>query len=309
MARALWKGAISFSLVHIPVQLFPAVRSSTLDLDMLDKRDFSPIGYSRINKTTGKPVDWDDIVKGYQYQKGEYVVLTPEDFRRANVEATQTIDIHAFTERDAVAPYFFDTPYYLAPEKHGAKVYALLRDALVKSEKLAIATVVIRVRQHLAALMPVDDRILLNTLRFADEILSPAEATAAPRAKGTKRGNGKAPRNISANPRELEMAMKLIEEMSEPWRPERYHDTYRDDLMKRIEEKIESGKTHALTRATAASRREARGGKVVDLMALLKGSLDEKRTAGAQDRSTGRRSRYARRRASRTRGGRAARRA
>ena len=148
-ARGLWNGAISFSLIHIPVSLHTAARTSSLDLDLLDKRDFAPVGYQRYNKSTGKVVDWDDVVKGYEYEKGEYVVLTDEDFRRANVEASRTIDIQTFVERDAIAPYYFDTPYFLVPDKNGERVYSLLRQALEQSQKLAVATMV-QVQQSLA---------------------------------------------------------------------------------------------------------------------------------------------------------------
>ena len=130
MARIIWKGAISFSLVHIPVSLQTATRANGLDLDLLDRRDFSPVGYQRINKSTGKAVDWDDIVKGYEYKKGEYVALTDEDFRRANVKATQTIAIRSFVRPREIPPQYFETPYYIAPDKRGQKVYALLREAL-----------------------------------------------------------------------------------------------------------------------------------------------------------------------------------
>ena len=169
-ARGLWNGAISFSLIHIPVSLHTAARSSTIDLNLLDKRDFAPVGYQRYNKSTGKVVDWNDVVKGYEYEKGEYVVLTDEDFRRANVEASRTIDIQTFVDRDAIAPYYFDTPYFLVPDKGGERVYALLREALEQSKKLAVATFVLRSRQHVAALMPVEKTIVLNTLRYSEEI-------------------------------------------------------------------------------------------------------------------------------------------
>jgi DNA end-binding protein Ku len=139
------------------VSLHTAARSSTIELDLLDKRDFAPVGYQRYNKSTGKVVDWNDVVKGYEYEKGEYVVLTDEDFRRANVEASRTIDIQTFVARDAISPYYFDTPYFLVPDKGGERVYALLREALEQSKKLAVATFVLRSRQHIAALMPVDN--------------------------------------------------------------------------------------------------------------------------------------------------------
>jgi len=155
--RSMWKGAISFGLVHIPVDMYTAVESKGLDLTMLDRRDFSPVGFKRYNKGNGKEVAWDDIVKGYEYESGEYVVLSDEDLRRANPEATQTIDIQAFVDADQVPLIFYDQPYYLAPGKGGAKVYALLRETLREAGKIGIARVVIRVKQHLAALVCVGD--------------------------------------------------------------------------------------------------------------------------------------------------------
>src|SRR3954468_376544 len=170
MGRSLWKGAISFGLVHIPVEMYPATKEHSLDLTMLDKRDFSPIGFKRYNKSNNKEVTWDDIVKGYEYQDGEYVVLSEEDLRRANPEATQTIDILAFVDAETVPLLYYEQPYYLAPGKGGDKVYALLRETLRDVGKIGIANVVIRVKQHLAALVCVGDTIVLNTLRFSDEI-------------------------------------------------------------------------------------------------------------------------------------------
>jgi DNA end-binding protein Ku len=275
--RGLWNGAISFSLIHIPVSLHTAARAHELDLDLLDKRDFAPVGYQRYNKSTGKVVNWNDVVKGYEYEKGEYVVLTDEDFRRANVEASRTIDIQTFVARDAIAPYYFDTPYFLVPDKNGERVYALLRDALEQSQKLAVATFVLRSRQHVAALMPVDKIIVLNTLRYQAEIQPHPDVAAA----AAKKANG------ASSGRELQMALKLVEEMSEPWKPQAFTDTYRDDLMKRIEEKVEAGQTHALTEpAPEATGRAAGGGKVVDLMSLLQRSLEQKGGGRSADASS-----------------------
>src|SRR5690349_4248724 len=166
MARALWKGAITFGLVNIPVDLYPGARSSTLDLDWIDKRDMSPVGYQRINKSTGKVVDKDQIVKGYQYAKGRYVILSEEDFRQANPKATQTVDIQAFVDAGQIAPVYFETPYRLAPGKRGEKGYALLRDTLVETNKIGIAYVVIRSKQHLAALMVAGKALVLEILRW-----------------------------------------------------------------------------------------------------------------------------------------------
>jgi len=265
-ARGLWNGAISFSLIHIPVSLHTAARAHELDLNLLDKRDFAPVGYQRFNKATGKVVEWNDVVKGYEYEKGEYVVLTDEDFRRANVEASRTIDIQTFVDRDAIAPYYFDTPYFLVPDKNGERVYSLLREALEQSKKLAVATFVLRSRQHVAALMPVDKIIVLNTLRYSQEIQPHPEVAAAVAKKVS-----------GASGRELTMALKLVEEMSEKWQPDAFSDTYREDLMKRIQQKVKAGQTHTLTEPEeeAAAERPA-GGKVVDLMSLLEKSLAQK---------------------------------
>ena len=171
MPRGLWKGAISFGLVNVPVELHSVEkRSGELDLTMLDKRDLAPVGYKRYNKSTGEDVPWAEIVKGYEYDDDKYVVLSDEDFRRANVEASRTVEIQAFVDLKEIPPLFFETPYYLAPGKRGEKAYALLRDAMKKAGKAGIATVVIRTRQYLAAVMPQDDVLLMDTLRYADEI-------------------------------------------------------------------------------------------------------------------------------------------
>jgi DNA end-binding protein Ku len=275
------------------VSLHTAARAHELDLNLLDKRDFAPVGYQRYNKATGKVVEWNDVVKGFEYEKGEYVVLTDEDFRRANVEASRTIDIQTFVDRDAIAPYYFDTPYFLVPDKNGERVYALLREALEQSKKLAVATFVLRSRQHVAALMPVDKTIVLNTLRYREEI-QPHPDVAAAVAKKT-----------SATGRELEMALKLVAEMSEKWKPEVFTDTYRDDLMKRIQQKVKAGQTHTLTEpeAEVTEERSAGGGKVVDLMSLLQRSLDQKGGGGSTDtaRASKRKHSAARRRTTNTR--------
>ena len=298
-SRGLWNGAISFSLIHIPVSMHTAARANNIDLDLLDKRDFAPVGYQRYNKSTGKVVDWNKVVKGYQHEKGEYVVLTDEDFRRANVEASRTIDIAAFVDRSSIAPYYFDTPYYLVPDKNGERVDALLRDALEQSKKLAVATFVLRSRQHVAALMPVGKVMVLNTLRFDEEIQPHPEVAGAKKA-------------ASASGKELQMALKLIDEMSEPWKPEVFEDTYRNDLMKRIEQKVKAGQTHALTEPeTEDKETRAAGGKVVDLMSLLQRSLDQKGGAsavgtGAAARGSKRKHTAARRRTSNVRSARRA---
>lgn len=265
MARSMWKGAISFGLVHIPVEMYPAVSSNSLDLSMLDRRDFAPIGFKRYNKNTGKEVSWDDIVKGYEYESGEYVVLSDEDLRRANPEATQTIDILAFVDAEDVPLLYYDHPYYLAPGKGGDKVYALLRETLKEVGKIGIANVVIRVKQHLAALVCIGDTIVLNTLRYPDEIRETDDLKIpSPKAKAA---------TISA--KELKMAMALVEGMSEDWKPNQYHDTYREDVLALVQKKIKAKQTKTITMPDP-DEKPAKTTNVIDLVSLLQASLGKK---------------------------------
>ena len=270
MARSLWKGAISFGLVHIPVEMYPATSNHALDLNMLDRRDFSPIGFKRYNKNTGKEDGWDDLIKGYEYTEGEYVVLSDEDLRRANPEATQAIDILAFVDAGDVPLIYYDQPYYLAPGKGGDKVYALLRDTLKKVGKIGIATVVIRVKQHLAALHCVGNTIVMNTLRYADEIRDPADLNIP--GKNAK---------TAISDKELKMAMALVEGMSEDWEPEQYHDTYREDVMALIEKKIKAKQTKTITMPDK-DEKPAKATNVIDLVSLLQASLGKKPGKAAQ---------------------------
>ncbi len=267
MPRVLWKGAISFGLVHIPVGLYSADKRNNFDLTMLDRRDMKPVGFKRYNKQTGEDVPWDQIVKGYEYEKERYVVLTDEDFRRANVEATQTIDILRFVESKEITPIYFETPYYLAPDRRGEKGYALLRETLKQTHKVGIANVVIRTRQYVAALIPVDDVIVMNTLRYADEVKAADELDVPPKNLKT----------TGVTPRETEMAMKLVEEMTGDWNPEDYHDTYHEDLLKLIDKRIKAGETEVISTTEAEeTEEEPTRGEVVDLMALLKRSVQDK---------------------------------
>jgi DNA end-binding protein Ku len=263
--RSMWKGAISFGLVHIPVDMYTAVESKGLDLTMLDRRDFSPVGFKRYNKGNGKEVAWDDIVKGYEYEDGEYVVLSDEDLRRANPEATQTIDIQAFVDAGDVPLIYYDQPYYLAPGKGGAKVYALLRETLREAGKIGIARVVIRVKQHLAALVCVGDTIVLNTLRYPDEMRDAGELKIpSPDSK-----------TAAVTVKELKMAMALVEGMSEDWEPEQYHDTYREDVLALVKKKIKAKQTKTITQPEPEKEKRT-SGKVIDLVALLQASLGKK---------------------------------
>jgi DNA end-binding protein Ku len=263
MPRPLWKGAISFGLVHVPVSLYPASRSEGLTFDMLDKRDFGPIGYRRVNKKTGEEVPRENIVKGYEYAKGEYVLVTDEDFREANVKATQTVEIMGFVDAKAVPPYYFDTPYYLEPGRRGEKGYTLLREVLLRTGRIAVAQVVIRSRQRLAAVIALERVLVLNTLRYESEIRAASEL-ALPAA-----GTG------DVSDRELAMAERLVDDMTEAWRPGQYSDTYRNDLMARIEARIARGDIHALASPRSGEAGEGGGAEVIDLMSLLRRSLEK----------------------------------
>lgn len=263
MARKVWKGAIVFGLVNIPVTLYPASKRNELDFDLLDKRDMAPIGYERINKRTGKAVEWRDIVKGYEYEDGRYVVMSDEDFRQANPKATQTVEILSFVDAGSIEPQYFDTPYKLTPDKRGEKGYALLRETLKRAGKVGIAKVVIRTRQYLAALLPQEDFLALQTLRYADEILSDSQLEQPP---GSLKAAG-------VGAREVKMAEQLVADMTEPWKPERYEDTYRDDLLARVKQKIKAGKT-ALVRPAEKEGAAQEGAQVIDLMAALKRSIE-----------------------------------
>ncbi|MFY4727954.1 Ku protein [Nitrospira sp. BLG_2] len=280
MPRVLWKGAISFGLVHIPVGLYSAEKRNNFDLTMLDRRNMKPVGFKRYNKETGEDVPWDQIVKGYEYEKERYVVLTDEDFRRANVEATQTIDILRFVEGKEITPMYFETPYYLAPDRRGEKGYALLRETLKHTHKVGIANVVVRTRQYVAALIPVGEVIVMNTLRYADEVRAADELDVPPK-------NLKA---AGVTPRETDMAVKLVEEMTGGWNPEDYRDTYHEDLLKLIDKRIKAGETEIISTAEAQeAEEEPSRGNVVDLMALLKQSVQDKakgrRFASTQSRA------------------------
>jgi DNA end-binding protein Ku len=279
MARSIWKGALSFGLVYIPVQMYSGTRSHALDLDFLDRRDFSPVGYQRVNKKTGKVVEWGNIVKGYQYEKGKYVALSDADFKKANVKATQTIEIGRFVATGVIPAEFFETPYYLEPAKGGAKVYALLRETLKRTGKVAVATFVMRGRQHLACVYPHGGALVLETLRFAEEIRKPDDLELPPESE----------KAAGLSPKELAMAERLVAEMSDEWNPSEYQDTYRHDLMKRIEEKIKNRETHKLT-PEEKIREPRKSAQVIDLMEVLRKSLKQgggaRAASASEDTST-----------------------
>ena len=274
MQKIVWKGAISFGLVHIPVRLYAAEASHDLDLTMVDRRDFSPIGYSRINKKTGKEVAWENIVKAYEYEPDQYVVLSEEDIKRANVKATQTIDIQAFVDAHEVPITYFERPYYLAPDRGGDKVYALLRETLRRAEKIAIAQFVMRTKQYLVALLPQDDMIVLDTLRYADEIRTAEFELPKSNLK-----------EVGITPKELDMAMTLVDGMTEKWDPRQFHNTFREDVLAIVDKKIKANQSKTITEPESDSA-PARRDNVVDLMALLKQSIHTKTGSAAADAGT-----------------------
>src|ERR1041384_3703539 len=235
MARAIWKGSISFGLVNIPIALYPATRREELRFRLLRQSDLSPVNYKRVAEKDGKEVPWNQIVKGYEYEKGKFVVLKDKDFQRVDLEATQTVDIQDFVDLEEIDPMFFYKPYYLEPQKGGDKAYALLREALSDGKKVGIAKVVIKTRQYLAGVKALKDALVLELMHFAEE-LADAEKLHVPK----KTAVGK---------REKDMAEALVKSMTSKWDPEKYKDDYRDALMEVIEEKVESGGEEKIGRA------------------------------------------------------------
>ncbi|MDE1166542.1 MAG: Ku protein [Pseudomonas sp.] len=266
MARAIWKGAISFGLVHIPVALVSATSSGGVDFDWLDKRSMDPVGYKRVNKATGKEVTKENIVKGVQFEKGRYVVLSEEEIRAAHPVSTQTIEIFSFVDREQIPLANIDTPYYLAPDRRGEKVYALLRETLVKTQKVALALVVLHTRQYLSALMPLEDALVLVKLRWPEEVrgLDTLELT-------------KEAKSPELSKKELDMAKRLVEDMSGDWTPADYSDQFEKKIMALVDRKAHEGKIEDVE--TDAGQEKRATADVIDLTELLKRSLGGKPAA------------------------------
>jgi DNA end-binding protein Ku len=254
MARAMWKGAIAFGLVNIPVELYSAVREHRPRFRMLHAKDESPVHYERVCQADGKPVAWEDLVKGYEYEKGRFVVLTKDDFKTAALEKTRTIDILDFVDPKEVDERYFETPYYLQPGKGADRVYALIREAIRESGKIGVAKIILREAQHLAALEAIGDALVLTMMRFADE-LAELEDFSFPSAGGIR-------------PAELKMARQLVESLSATWDPEKYTDEYTANLMRVIQGKLK-GKKPRLQEAETPQQTE-----VIDLMSRLRASLE-----------------------------------
>ena len=262
MPSKLWTGSISFGLVNIPVSLVTAEQRDGLDFTLLDKRDSSPIGYQKISKRTGKPVPGDRIVRGVEQTNGRYVVVSDTDLRRASPERSQRIDILAFVEATAIPPLYFDRPYYLEPARGGERGYALFREALRRSGKLAVASVVVKTRQYLAAVLVHDRVLVLDVVRYASELRDPSKL----RLPGT------ALKALRISDRELKMAERLVDEMTEDWEPEKYHDEYRDELLAFIKKRGRAGQLTSApeTEEKPAKRKRA---EVIDIAELLERSL------------------------------------
>ena len=285
MARAIWTGSLSFGLVNIPVEVHTAVREHRPHFRMLHAKDKSPINFQRVCQKDGEEVAWNDLVRGYEYERGRFVVLTKEDLAAAALEKTRRIDILDFVEAEAIDDRYFDKPYYLVPGNGGDMAYALLREAIRGSKRIGIAKFILREAQHLCAVEVVDDALVLSTLRFADELVD-VETLRLPRAS-------------RFNKKELDMATTLVENLADEWNPEKYTDDYRENLMKVIKAKMKGKEAHLVPET------QPRSPKVVDLMERLRASLDaaqpkkakaavaRKRTTRTKSKSTARKRRVA----------------
>ena len=275
MARAIWKGSLAFGLVNIPIELFGAVRDHRPRFRLLHAKDESPVRYERVCETDGKPVAWEDLVKGYEYEKGQFVVMTRDDFKTAALEKSKTIDILDFVEPSEVDERYFETPYYLLPGKGAERSYALLRDAIRESGKLGIGKMILRDAQHLVSIEVIGDALVLTMMRFADE-LADLDDFSFPASAGIRKP-------------ELAMAQQLIDHLAAKWDPAKYTDEYRDNLMQLIQAKVKGRKPRFKERETPHE------GNVVDLMERLRASL-----AGKKSETTRRGSASKRERAPRT---------
>jgi len=272
--RALWKGAISFGLVHIPIALHSATDNRSIDFDWLDKRSMDPVGYKRINKATGKEIDKENIVKGIEYEDGQYVILSPEEIEAAFPKTTQTVEIEAFVELSDIPFIYLERPYYISPINKGAKVYALLREVLHKTKKAGIAKVVIQTKQHLAILMACGPALILNLIRWDEEIRGWDELNLP--AEGTK--------STGLTQKELAMGEQLIDDMSAKWAPEQFTDSFREQILQLVKDKAKAGKTQSVTQPEEAEP-ESGGAKIYDLTEMLQRSLKKPAQGSAKGAS------------------------
>jgi DNA end-binding protein Ku len=271
----MWKGSIAFGLVNIPIELYSAVRDHRPKFRLLHAKDESPVSYERVCQSEGKAVAWEDLVKGYEFQKGQFVVLTKDDFKTAALEKTKTIDILDFVDPEEIDERYFETPYYLQPGKGADRAYGLLRDAIDKSGKVGIAKIILRDAQHLAAVETIGDAIVLTMMRFADELADLQDF--------------RFPKTGAVRPGEMNMALQLIDSLSAKWEPEKYTDEYKDNLMKVIQGKLKGKKPRLQERETP------HGAEVVDLMSRLRASLEGKSTRAATRKAAGKKKTASRR--------------
>lgn len=262
MARSMWKGSIAFGLVNIPVELYSAVRDHRPKFRLLHAKDEEPVRYERVCQKEGKPVAWEDLVKGYEYAKGQFVVLTKDDFKTAAVEKTKTIDILDFVDPEEVDERYFETPYYLQAGKGADRAYALLREAIRESGKIGIAKIILRDAQHLAAVEAIGDALVLTMMRFSDELAD--------------LGDYSFPKKGDIRAAELKMARQLIDNLVSKWDPDKYTDEYKENLMRVINAKMKGKKPKLIDEDHTPKQAE-----VVDLMARLRASLEGKKGGGA----------------------------
>jgi DNA end-binding protein Ku len=270
--RAIWKGSISFGLVNIPIALYPATRREDLKFRLLRAKDMSPVNYKRVAAKDGKEVPWDEIVKGYEYEKGKFVVLNEKDFQRVDLEATQTVDIQDFVDLDEIDPMYFYKPYYLEPQKGGDKAYTLLREALSDGKKVGIAKVVIKTRQYLAGVKALKDALVLELMHFAEELADAEKLNV--------------PKKTTIGKREKDMAGALVKSMTSKWDPKKYKDDYREALMEVIEEKVEAGGEELEEKP----KEKKTPTKVIDLVAVLQESL--KAQGGGKKKSSSKKAKH-----------------
>jgi DNA end-binding protein Ku len=272
--RVLWKGAISFGLVHIPVALYAATVDHSIDFDWLDKRSMDPVGYKRVNKKTGREIAREQIVKGIEVEDGQYVVLSDKEIADAYPRTTQTIEIETFVPANSIPFVYLERPYYLAPINRGGKVYALLRETLERTGRIGVARVVIQTKQHLAALVPVGPGLVLNLLRWGADI-RPWKDLPLPAENAKKAGLAE---------REIKMATELVEDMSSDWDPEAFKDSFKDEILRLVDRKIEAGKTEAVAKLGPVEEQEGRpSAKILDLTELLQRSLRKGGKAASAD--------------------------
>ncbi|MFP4349554.1 MAG: Ku protein [Desulfococcaceae bacterium] len=261
MARPIWKGAITLGLINVPVSLMPAERKTDLKFSLLDSRDRAKIRYQRVNETTGEEVPWDQIAKGYELDGDHYVLLTPEDFEKADAGTSDSIAIEDFVKLDEIGLLYYDKPYYLTPGKAGRKGYVLLREALSRAGKAGVARIVIRKKEHLAALIPYGSALILMILRFHQELRPMADYDFP----------GDDVKEYRISDKEMDMAVNLVESMSVEWEPEKYQNEYREALLAWINEKAESAEVPE----TPSKKKAAKQGDVIDMMDLLKKSVEQ----------------------------------